>query len=41
MSALRTLKEVYNFDKSYIESVYEQTMAKIKLEWAQGRDFIQ
>ena len=41
MSALRTLKEVYSFDKSYIESVYEQTMAKIKLEWAQGRDFIQ
>ncbi|MCG2727004.1 MAG: TolC family protein [Elusimicrobia bacterium] len=41
MSALRTLKEVYNFDKSYSESVYEQTMAKIKLEWAQGKDFIQ
>ena len=41
MSALRTLKEVSIFEKSYIESVYEQTMAKIKLEWAQGRDFIQ
>jgi len=38
MSALRALCSIGECKKSYLESVYRQLMARIKLEWAQGRD---
>lgn len=41
MSSMRMLFFVFDANKKYLDSLYEQIMAKIKLEWAQGRDFIQ
>ena len=37
-AALRTLCAISDLKRSYLESVYQQLMARIKLEWAQGRD---
>jgi len=37
-AALRTLGAISGLEKSCLESVYAQLMARIKLEWAQGRD---
>lgn len=41
MSSLRMLFFVFDANKKYLDSLYEQVMAKIKLEWAQGKDFPQ
>lgn len=37
-AALRALCAISDLERSYLESVYQQLMARIKLEWAQGRD---
>ncbi len=41
LSALRTFAAVCELERSYFESVYGQTLARIRLEWAQGRDLDQ
>lgn len=38
MGALRSLCPLCDFEKKYFESVYNQLLARIKLEWAQGHD---
>jgi outer membrane protein TolC len=38
MAALRALCSISDFKKTYLESVYQQLLSRIKLEWAQGRD---
>ena len=38
MEALRALFSLCDFEKNYLESVHNQLLARIKLEWAQGRD---
>ena len=38
MEAVRALLLLCDFEKSYFESVYNQLLARIKLEWAQGKD---
>ena len=38
MQAMRSLYPLCDFEKGYLESVHNQLLARIKLEWAQGRD---
>jgi outer membrane protein TolC len=38
LSALRAVCAISDFERTWLESVYQQLMARIKLEWAQGRD---
>jgi len=38
LSALRAMCAMYDLEKSCLEGVYQQLMARVKLEWAQGRD---
>jgi len=38
MAALRALCSIADFKRTYLDSVYQQLLARIKLEWAQGRD---
>lgn len=38
MAALRALCSIADFERSYQESVYQQLLARVKLEWARGRD---
>ncbi|OGS07959.1 MAG: hypothetical protein A2270_08755 [Elusimicrobia bacterium RIFOXYA12_FULL_51_18] len=37
-AALRALCAISDLERTYLESVYQQLLARIKLEWAQGRD---
>ena len=37
-AALRTLCAISDLERSYLEGVYQQLMARIKLEWARGLD---
>ena len=41
MGALRSLCPLCDLEKKYLDSVYNQLIARIKLEWAQGRDLEQ
>ncbi len=38
LSALRAMCSMFDLEKACLEGVYQQLMARIKLEWAQGRD---
>ncbi len=38
MAALRALCSISDFKKTHLESIYQQLLARIRLEWAQGRD---
>ena len=38
LSALRAASSIAGLERIWLESVYAQLMARIKLEWAQGRD---
>ncbi len=38
LSALRVMSAMYDLEKTCLEGVYQQLMARVKLEWAQGRD---
>ena len=38
LSALRAICAMSDLEKACLEGVYQQLMARIKLEWAQGRD---
>ncbi len=38
LSALRAMCAMFDLEKTCLEGVYQQLMARIKLEWAQGRD---
>ncbi|MFA6435275.1 MAG: TolC family protein [Elusimicrobiales bacterium] len=38
LSALRSLSAMYELEKTCLEGVYQQLLARVKLEWAQGRD---
>jgi len=39
MAALRVLCALCELEQKSIEAVYNQLLARIRLEWAQGRDF--
>ncbi len=39
MPELRALCSLCGLEKNYLDAVYSQLMARIRLEWAQGRDF--
>lgn len=39
MSALRALKSLCDLEQRMLDSVHAQLLARIRLEWAQGRDF--
>ncbi len=39
MAALRALSSLSGLEYKYLTAVYGQLMARIRLEWAQGRDF--
>ncbi len=38
LSALRAMCAIYDLEKTCLEGVYQQLIARVKLEWAQGRD---
>ena len=38
LAALRAMCAMYDLEKACLEGVYQQLMACVKLEWAQGRD---
>ncbi len=40
MAALRALCALSELEKKSIDAVYNQLLARIRLEWAQGRDFV-
>ncbi|MDA8130305.1 MAG: TolC family protein [Elusimicrobia bacterium] len=39
MSQLRALCSLCGLERKYLDAVYKQLLARIRLEWAQGRDF--
>lgn len=39
MPALRALCALCSLEAKYLEAVYNQLLARSRLEWAQGRDF--
>ena len=41
MTALRALRSIADFKSTYLESVYNQLLARVRLEWARGRDLDQ
>jgi len=40
MPALRALCALSELERKYLDAVYSQLLARIRLEWAQGRDFV-
>ena len=38
LPALRAVYALFDLEKACLEGVYQQLMARIKLEWARGRD---